>query len=211
MSTGNWSEDDNFTVGHYSRLLGEHGVDVRSLDWGSAESQQQRFLVLSQIDPQLADRTVLDVGCGLGDFYVWLTRRGPGCRRYLGIDITPGMIDTAKQRFPGIQFSVGSSLEIDRLGKECIDYVFASGIFCLRKVEPFEFMKKTIRNMFMVCGRGVAFNSLSSWAPHKDAGEFYADPLETLEFCRTITPWVTLRHDYHPRDFTIYMFKKQNA
>ena len=40
-------------------------------------------------------------------------------------------------------------------------------------------------------------------------GEFYTDPLQTLAFCRTLTPWVTLRHDYHSRDFTIYMRKDQ--
>jgi hypothetical protein len=53
----------------------------------------------------------------------------------------------------------------------------------------------------------VAFNSLSAWATDQEAGEFYADPLRVVDFCRRITPRVVLRHDYHPRDFTVYLYK----
>ena len=57
----------------------------------------------------------------------------------------------------------------------------------------------------------VAFNSLSSWANDKEKGEFYADPLEVLKFCKTLSPWVVLRHDYHSRDFTIFIYKERNV
>jgi hypothetical protein len=53
----------------------------------------------------------------------------------------------------------------------------------------------------------LAFNSLSNWANDQEANEFYADPVQVLNFCRELTPWVVLRHDYHPRDFTVYMYK----
>jgi hypothetical protein len=34
-----------------------------------------------------------------------------------------------------------------------------------------------------------------------------AESLLTLNSCRQLTPWVALRHDYHPRDFTVYLYK----
>ncbi len=67
-----------------------------------------------------------------------------------------------------------------------------------------------IEAMFNIARNAVAFNSLSAWAADKEDGEFYADPHEVLQFCRTVTPWVVLRHDYHSRDFTIYMYKSCN-
>ena len=71
-------------------------------------------------------------------------------------------------------------------------------------------MKTFITKMFEACEELVVFNSLSSWATDKVEGEFYADPLATLLFCKTLSPWVTLRHDYHPRYFTIYIYKNKN-
>jgi hypothetical protein len=68
-------------------------------------------------------------------------------------------------------------------------------------------MRSFVSRMWQMAKVAVAFNTLSSWAPDQEAGEFYADPVETLAFCRTLTPRLTLRHDYHRRDFTVYMYR----
>jgi len=68
-------------------------------------------------------------------------------------------------------------------------------------------MKNLVERMFSLCTSAVAFNSLSAWCADKDEGEFYADPFRTVNFCRELTPWVSLRHDYHSRDFTVYLYK----
>ena len=70
-------------------------------------------------------------------------------------------------------------------------------------------MKKTISRMFSVSKKGIAFNTLSQWADSKTGNEFYASPAETLEFCHTLSPYVVLRHDYHPADFTIFIYKNR--
>ena len=64
--------------------------------------------------------------------------------------------------------------------------------------------------MYEASNYAVAFNSLSSYCMNKEEDEFYADPLDVFKFCLSLTPWVSLRHDYHHRDFTIYMYKNQN-
>ena len=79
-----------------------------------------------------------------------------------------------------------------------------SGIFTFANQSIFE---KILTNSFQVSQKGVAFNALSTCAPKQEEGEFYADPLKTLEFCSKLTPKVSLRHDYLPHDFTIYMYK----
>ena len=55
--------------------------------------------------------------------------------------------------------------------------------------------------------RALAFNSLSTWAPDPEPGEFYADPLETLASAARSRGRLVLRHDYHRRDFTIYAYR----
>jgi len=201
-----WREDDQRNILFYTDRLSRFGLDPRSLDWHSKESQRLRFGVLAQALP-LRNRTILDVGCGLGDMWEWFTEIGEPVS-YVGLDLTPEMVERARRRFPDVRFVAGSLPDAaGELGK--FDCVFASGIFAHRHTQPDAYMHMQIRAMYDLCGLVLAFNSLSSWAPEQEPGEFYADPLQTLEFCRTLTPWVTLRHDYHPRDFTIYMYRGQ--
>lgn len=209
MNKGIWREDDERSIRYYTALIERYGVDVRAVDWGSRESQVIRFSVLAQVG-QLNGASVLDVGCGMGDLFGWLKRVGMELK-YTGIDITPKMIEIAQQRFPEAQFELKNPLDVEDSEAERYDFVLQSGILTHRQDSPFLFLKVMVEKMFLLCSRAVAFNSLSSWASDKERGEFYADPLETVAFCRTLTPWVVLRHDYHPRDFTIYMYKRQNS
>ncbi len=59
------------------------------------------------------DRTpngvVADVGCGPGHIAAYLA--GRGCR-VVGLDISPRMIEVARQRYPQVTFEVGSMLDL---------------------------------------------------------------------------------------------------
>ena len=208
-NTPAWRDDDERNLRYYADLVHKHGTDVRSLDWGSRESQFLRFAVLAGVG-RLHGATVLDVGCGLGDLLLWLRDAGVAVD-YTGLDLTPPMVEVARRRFPGERFEVGSLLDAGERLRPSYDFVFASGIFTHRQRDAADFLRATVGAMFRRCTKAVAFNSLSGWATQKDAGEFYADPPETLAFCRTLTPWVALRHDYHPRDFTIYLYRERHA
>ncbi len=89
------------------------------------------------------------------------------------------------------------------------DVVTANGIFYLLGEQAWPMMQQIIERLYELATSAVAFNSLSAWAnkEEQEAGEYYADPIKVVDFCRRLTPWVVLRHDYHPRDFTIYMYK----
>jgi SAM-dependent methyltransferase len=204
VSTHRWSKDNQSNIHLYSELAQRYGIDFRAADWGSRDSQEKRFQVLCEIG-DLDDRSVLDIGCGQGDLYGWLKRHKKHAR-YTGLDITPHMVDQARKRFPKARFCDWDLLDDSRPLK-AHDYVVSSGIFAHRRTSPFEFLKAMVRRMFELSRRGVAFNSLSTWATEKVGTEFHADPLKVLAFCRALSPRVALRHDYHPRDFTVYVYK----
>jgi RimJ/RimL family protein N-acetyltransferase/SAM-dependent methyltransferase len=203
-----WDDETVRTIRHYSKLVEEHGSGPRAMDWASREGQRLRFAVLAAVGP-LRGAEVLDVGCGQGDFLGWLRESGFD-GRYHGIDATPAMIEVAHKAYPEGAFEVRNLLK-QPPGEAAYDYAFASGVFALRQVEPAEFLREVVSALFRACRKAAAFNSLSSWAPTQEPGEFHADPLETLAYCRTLTPWVALRHDYHARDFTVYLYKDRNC
>lgn len=196
-------DDELKTARSFNALFEKHGGSYRALDWGSRESQELRFHILSGI-ADLEGMSILDVGCGLGHFYEWLKARGLKFS-YTGIDIADQMLQQAQKAHPEARFLVGSPSDSSFLEGETFDYVFASGIFSTYTSQSMAWMQSTIRRMWQWSRRGVAFNSLSTWATERDPHEFYADPLEVAAACQSLTPWIAVRHDYHPRDFSIYL------
>ncbi|MGG7464120.1 methyltransferase domain-containing protein [Plantibacter sp. YIM 135347] len=70
---------------------------------------------LSELDRQRigdwsasVDGLVIDAGCGPGHWTDFLARRGV---RVLGVDLVPDFIASARERFPGVPFVVGSLRE----------------------------------------------------------------------------------------------------
>ncbi len=191
--------------GLYAPMLAEHGVaSSRSVGWGSRRNQRLRFEVLLQALSRPA-RSILDVGCGVGELVAFLDERHIATE-YRGIDPLPEMVAAARERFPGRRFDV--ALPEEAASTPPADLVLASGIFTFCDDAT---MRATVEAMFARCSTATAFNSLSAWATQKDDGEQYCDPLDMLAFCRTLTPFVSLRHDYLPHDFTIYLYREETA
>jgi len=186
---------------HYLPLLAEYGATFRAVDWGSSQGQKNRFQVLLKVG-DLLNASILDVGCGVGhlvEYLIEIEYRG----NYIGIDTLPEMVMIAREYYPNWKFQESDISTSEIIWKS--DYVLGSGLFTFSDQK---LMEMTIQAMFNACNRAVAFNSLSIWADCKESGEFYADPLTIVDFCRSLTPWVVLRHDYLPHDFTIYMYKE---
>lgn len=191
-------------IDFYAGNVNRYKNDIKSVAWGSRKSQEKRFEVLSQI-ALLDGKAVLDVGSGLGDYYIWLKRKYSDIR-YTGIDITPSMIEIALKNYPEARFYVQDILELEHV-KPTYDYVFASGIFNRRIPRHKHFVMDMIARMFELCKKGIAFNIMSTRADFMEEGEYYADPAKMLDFCLSISRKAALRHDYMPHDYTVYLYK----
>lgn len=189
----------------YNRRVGQFGHDPRACDYGRAESQQRKFRVLSEA-LDCTGLSVLDVGCGFADYADYLSAKHGGIN-YKGIDLSAKMIAAARAAHPAFELRVGNILEEPTAGIH--DVVTANGIFYLLGEDAPTLMRRLVQAMFERCRKCVAFNSLSTWAGVQEAGEFYADPLEVIAWCRELSPWVVLRHDYLPHDFTVYLYRER--
>lgn len=197
---------------HFKPLIDTHGPSHLAVDWGSTGGQTLRFSVLAELlrdrKGEFSEASILDVGCGVGHFCDYLGEHG-FCGEYQGVDLLSEMIEQARIAHPehAGKFNV---LDITAnktpADSEMYDYVVGSGLFYHGNRA---IMEAVLTAMFKLARRGVAVNSLSAWAQEKQDTEFYACPLETLAFCRTLTPWVELRHSYMPHDFTIYLYREQ--
>lgn len=197
------SDQNDQIASYYESLIAEHGHHPRSCDYGRPESQQTKFEVLSEIS-DYSGKSILDVGCGFADFIPFLEGKFKGIS-YHGVDITPSMAKAAAERHPDHRIECRDILSAPP--KQQYDLVTSNGIFYLAGENARDFMHKMVTHMFSLATEAVAFNTLSTWADFMNDKEFYADPAETLEFCKSLTPKVTLRHDYMNHDFTVYLYK----
>lgn len=189
----------NEFVNYYKPLSPE------ALGWHDYEGQQKRFKVILQGGITSED-SVLDVGCGYGDFSLMFGEN------YLGIDLRQEAIDGARKKYPARKFEIG---DIDRIGEQ-YDWVVASGIFCFQEDKWEEYVQKALQNMFNVSNKGVAVNFLSCIhyfddpSREEDGGLKYAMPEDVMRLIRVITNNFIIRHDYGLKDFTLYLYKEEN-
>lgn len=204
--------EDRRIARFYAQRLARFGPDHRALHWSSPTAQTDRFARLAAIGLGSGD-SLLDVGCGLGDFLGWLAARGV-MPVYTGLDMTPQMVAAAGQRhppdrFPGARFLVGNLMDPALpLAPRSFDWVVASGIFACRTADPQAYMRAGIARMMALAGRGVAFNAQSTRAPNRGAWRlFHADPEATLAWCQSRGWSCLMVHDAWETDFTVCLWR----
>jgi SAM-dependent methyltransferase len=190
----------------YREKYRKYGDSPKSLFWISKGAAHQRFRQFwAEID--FNQKSVLDIGCGFGEFGNFLSKRYKGVK-YLGIDIVPEFIDEGRRKYPYLKLEVADYLERPDLGK--FDIVIASGVLNSNVENNLGYRKRAISAMFAYTTDIFAFNMLGSYPqPENDpkSNVWYADSLEILEYCMSLTRRVIFRANYHPKDFTVIMYR----
>lgn len=194
----------------HNSKIDKHGFTPKAL-WGSKESQILRFKKLSELFLIKNKISILDVGCGMCDFYAYLQKNGYKEIKYTGLEINPQFCQISRNRFPNLDIRLGS-LDIIK-DNEKWDYVVASGIYNLgisSKLVSEVFINefKSIYNQINV---GFAVNFLSKFSDNPDEISIYHEPLFILDLIfKNFSKYVKFDQTYLPNDFTIFVYKNKN-
>ena len=190
----------------YEGNLAEHGKSSKSVGWRDEASQELRFERLARvIDAGGGGFTVNDWGCGYGAMFGHLDRAfGARLERYIGYDISPEMLDAARQQCEASRTAFVLATEVT----EDADYTFVSGTFNVKlqasDADWDAYVKQHLEAMFARSRRGLSFNLLTTYVDWKAENLFYADPRDFFDFCKTrLSRFVTLHHDYGLFEWTI--------
>jgi SAM-dependent methyltransferase len=191
----------------FKRMLDIYGpYSAEALHWKNETSQFLRYDIFSQIG-ELEGASLLDMGAGLGDLYGYLKKKGYRKINYLGVEVLPDFVKSAKEKYPDARFLVGDLLSFKPDKK--YDYVISCGALNVKIGDMERLVKKAIKRLFDMCNTGCAFNLLSENARFKDSSLYNYNPLKIIKYCMQLTPYITYRHDYLDNDFTIFMYKRQ--
>ena len=182
---------------HHNRRLEKYGESPKSLD---IHGQTVRYYVSAEIGIS-KDSSVLDVGCGFGDLYGFLNHQKIKVN-YYGVDINENFINIAKKRYHDATFEV-RDIEKQRFTKK-FDWVIGLGLTSLTDDNH---NKNLIKEMFRICNKGVAIDFLTSYVNYKVKGFHYTSPEKMFRFAKSLTRRVSLRHDYKPFNFCLYLYK----
>jgi SAM-dependent methyltransferase len=190
---------------YYSSKLAVYGPTSRGVDWKDAASHELRHRQFLRLFGDDRGASVLDLGCGFGDFCRFL--RAAGYQgSFVGYDVAPNMIAEASRLYgeSNCQWRVGAE------PAEVVDFAVASGIFNVKGDVPIDawsqYVHDTIDTLARAGRRGFAFNvlSLSSDPERRAPNLYYADASEMLSYClRRYGRSVALLQDYGLYEFTM--------
>jgi SAM-dependent methyltransferase len=193
---------------HYGPRIAPQRPSYDVLDWSSPASQQARFRVLLQ-NVDLREKSLLDVGCGLGDLYAML-QQSPAGVEYTGVDIIPQMVQEARRRHPQGRFLCADIFQANPFGEEAFDVVFCSGTLNLNLGNNLAFLPTAIA-CFLESSRDYAvFNLLHTRAAAAgDDCYFHYDPRFVARVLKPLPCEIRMIDDYLHNDFTVLCRKKK--
>jgi len=185
-------DQENFYQNNYD----QHGVTAEGVAWNSAQTQKRRFSALLSCLGNIRNDTLVDAGCGFGDFYLYLKEKNSLPKSYVGMDLCEPMVKEAQRR-TGCKIM---QRDILRQTIPLADWYVASGSMnLLTRLETRIF----IQRCFEKSRKGFVFNLLHG--KEREGTYNYWLPHEIIEQCRPISTRIEIKEGYMDGDFTVML------
>lgn len=205
-------------ISRYSKRYNELGYDVKTLGWGSKEQQDYRFFqTLSELD-FAGGKSVIDIGCGFGDYFALLLASNKKISHYTGWDINGDLISEAQKIWSGSEnasFAVKNISTTQKIDEKA-DIAVMLGVLNLNLngiLDNYEYSFALIKNAFECVNEVLVVDFLSTQYTSDYPVEsfvFYHDPVKMLAFALTLSSNVVLKHNYSPipqKEFMLFIYK----
>ncbi len=183
----------------YQIALAAHGASFEATLWGSEAAQHLRFdVMIAHVG--FAGATIVDAGCGQGDFAAHLLSRDVPFGAYIGIDALGPMVERARER------------ALDRCSFETADLVRDEGLFARLSPDWVCFSgtlntmddamaRGLVQRAFEASAQGVVFNFLSDkpaakWLERDLTPARRFDTVSWLEWALGLSPLVSFDQSY---------------
>ena len=197
------------------KFYAEHGDTHRGLGFRTEEGFEARYRVYLEVIRGAAAReacSLLDVGCGTARLLDLIKSLGRDEISYRGVDLSPKLIEAARQKHPEADFILGDPFDLAEIWSARPDYVVFGQIFTCRLhmtvEEMTDYMLRLLRLAFRSCRCGIAFNVMSQ---HVD---WQRDDLFHVPFDRmadllqaNLSRHYLFRADYGLYEYTVYLYR----
>ncbi|MEA2050028.1 MAG: class I SAM-dependent methyltransferase [Campylobacterota bacterium] len=180
----------------YKQSIDEFGVSAQGVHWNSKYTQYKRFEIITKlIKKDIKNSTLIDVGCGFGEYYNYLNNNHKIPKKYIGVDCEIDMIEISQKRFPYLEFYKQNILYDDLINA---DYYLCSGALNILSLEQ---CKIFIQRCYEISNKGFIFNYLKN-ITFNDIKKHHI-----IDICKQFTDDIVIKEGYLDNDFTIFMVK----
>ena len=196
------------SVAEYFDNLAKHGRTYKAGDASSLEALEVRWEVMvAAIDKHFvgncAPPSIFEVGCGYGGFPDYLEKERPYTVKYTGIDISPHQARLARD--VGHRVSTSNVLDVNARDWT-YDYVVGQGLFY--KQVSHTACHEILTKMWDLATKAVVITTILDGQENELS--FTITQLLHWVYATGCTKW-TLRHDYHPNDVCLYLYKERHG
>lgn len=178
-----------------------YGTTAKGVNWTSTQTQRLRFKIISEFLPKdMAYTSLIDAGCGFGDFYTYLEKKSKLPLKYIGIDSLEDMFTIASN-------NTGCEILIKDITKEELpnaDYIICSG--AMNVLEKFE-THLFIQNCYKSSKIAFIFNILYGNKESETYNYFTKKQLQNIAQDLGVQK-ALYKDDYMQNDITVVFFKK---
>jgi SAM-dependent methyltransferase len=159
------------------------------------------------------DFSVLDLGCGPGLALPYLDERhGARMRDYLGVDISPALLDVARRQHPGRRFEERDIIAAP-LPERSFDFVGINGVLTARYTLSHEameaFAREFLASAWASTGQALSFNVMSPFVDWTRDDLFHWPVEQALGFCiGHLSRHVNVIADYGLYEYTVQVFRE---
>jgi len=185
---------------YYSPKVKKYGNSPRAVGWINRDNQLARFMAACDVG-HLEGASILDAGCGLGHFYEFLLQQFHSFS-YVGLDISPLMIENARKLYPEAHFKHEDVLTYSF--SESFDYAVTIGPYNVEVKDNREVMQRMIKKLFALASCGIAISMTSGEG--LPSVIHYFDDEAMVNYCMGLTPHVYFRKNRVLGDIIFYLY-----
>ena len=184
----------------YKSAIEIHGTSAKGVNWSSKENQVLRFkIILEMLPDNLNKYSLIDAGCGFGDFFSYMSKKKKLPKKYIGIDSLLDMYSIACEN-TGCEVLIADIVK-DEIPKA--DYYICSGAMnVLNEFETHLF----IRNCFNSSKKAFVFNILHGESDSETYNYFTTKKLQQIAKDLKVKK-IVLNDNYMEDDITVGFFK----
>jgi cyclopropane fatty-acyl-phospholipid synthase-like methyltransferase len=198
---------------YYKQKFLEHGHNEAALGWSKGK-QFVRFHTLTRAF-NLKNKSILDIGCGFGDFVSFAKKHNLDYKNYHGIDLMSEFIEIAKSKHGLDSRNKFEVKDANELVDSQFDYAIASGIFGRKlyesEKENYLHVEKMIATALSTVTESVAFDFISDKVEYRTSEkDFHANPGKIIEIAYKFSKNVVLDNSVMPFEFSLIINKDQS-